>query len=105
MVIVQIARGVQPFQLEDFPKGAKRSVEKGALHFRPGTKVITDDEWKRLQTLIEKDRKDLTNKVFFVSKSPDKKASKAKEKPAAVGTPPEGDEKGGSKKEKGGKKK
>jgi hypothetical protein len=97
MVIVQVARGVQPFQLEDFPKDAKRSVEKGALHFRPGTKVITDDEWTRLQALIEKERKDLTNKIVVVSKSPDKKASKAKEKPE-VAPALESDEKSDGKK-------
>ena len=94
MVIVQIARGVQPFQLEDFPKDAKRSVEKGALHFKPGTKVITDDEWERLQKLLSKERKDLANKVIVVSKSPDKKASKPKEKPEAEDAPKDGDKSG-----------
>ncbi len=48
-VTIHIAVGVQPFQLEDFPKDAKRSV-KGALYLRGNaTKTITEDELEALK--------------------------------------------------------
>lgn len=49
MLIVQVAHGIHPFQIDDFPAAAARSV-KGALYFAPNTtKEMTADEWAHIQ--------------------------------------------------------
>lgn len=48
MVFLLASAAIPPQQVEGFPNGCKRSC-KGALHVRPGTVAVTEDEWKYIQ--------------------------------------------------------
>lgn len=75
MYLIQILPNVRRQQLDDFPKDAKRSGKGGALHVKPGTREVTEDELKH----IRKHHKDVSKCLVVLRKT---EAPKAKAKPA-----------------------
>lgn len=48
MILIQVASGTHPQQVDDFGPGVERSV-KGALHFRPNTlRTLTKGEYEHI---------------------------------------------------------
>jgi len=50
MILIQVASGIPPQQVDDFGEGVERSV-KGALYFRPNTlRTVTRGEYDHICT-------------------------------------------------------
>lgn len=48
MILIQVASGIPPQQVDDFGEGVERSV-KGALYFRPNTlRTLTKSEYEHI---------------------------------------------------------
>jgi len=48
MILIQVASGIPPQQVDDFGEGVERSV-KGALYFRPNTlRTLTKGEYEHI---------------------------------------------------------
>lgn len=80
--IVTVQRAISPQQIEDFPEGCERSVE-GALHVKPGTLELTEDELKH----IRKHHKDVARRLHVAREVDKPKAAKAELKPKAEPEP------------------
>lgn len=54
MILIQVASGIPPQQVDDFGEGVERSV-KGALYFRPNTlRTLTKGEYEHICSKHEK---------------------------------------------------
>lgn len=95
MLLVQVANGIAPQQVDDFGPGVERSV-KGALYFRPNTlRSMTKGEFDHIQ----QSHPQLAAKLKVVQDS----EKKAEVKPASANGPiafaaPVADEDAGRKK-------
>ena len=50
-VLIRVPSKVGTLQVEGFPEDCKRS-KKGAIHIRPGTMQVTEDELAHIQTIL-----------------------------------------------------